>query len=370
MHRSKTAQTYVLNTANPKDWDVIAIQEPWIDSYGNSRGSQYWRVIYPANFYDEDRPRIRSLLLINTNLTTDCYLTLPILHSDITTVRFKGAGGFLSLFNIYNEITNNDTLASLDSFSESNALMIRPSPADSVVWLGDFNRHHPMWEDDANERLFDTEDNIAPLINLLYKYDMALALPKGIPTLQTSAGNWTRPDGVWRNSTSADPVLRCDTVPAIRPPLADHLPIITILDLPFPRASAESSLDFREADWPEVCVDLKQQLDGTTPAKHIESHGEFIKKVDDVTRIISEVLNDHLDEKTPNPYKQRWWTKELTILKKSQNRLSSKSFKLRHVRDHPFTRNINQQQISYARNTGPRLEGLAGVSVSAGFVYC
>ena len=48
-----------------------------------------------------------------------------------------------------------------------------------------------------NERLFDTEDNIAPLINLLYKYDMVLALPKGIPTLQTSAGNWTRPDDMW-----------------------------------------------------------------------------------------------------------------------------------------------------------------------------
>ena len=85
-------------------------------------------------FYDEDRPRICSLLLINTNLTTDCYITLPILHSDITTVRFKGASGFLSLFNIYNEITNNDTLACLDSFLELNVLMIYPSPADSVVW--------------------------------------------------------------------------------------------------------------------------------------------------------------------------------------------------------------------------------------------
>ena len=130
-------------------------------------------------------------------------------------------------------------------------------------------------------------------------------------------------------------MLRCDTVPAIRPPLADHLPIITILDLPFPRSSADSSLKFREVDWPEVFADLKQQLDGATPVKHIESHGEFIKKIDDVTRIISEVLNNHLDEKTPNAYRQQWWTKELTLLKKSQNCLSGKSFKLRHVRDHP-----------------------------------
>ena len=36
VHKSKTAQAYVLNTANPKDWDVIALQEPWFDSFGNT----------------------------------------------------------------------------------------------------------------------------------------------------------------------------------------------------------------------------------------------------------------------------------------------------------------------------------------------
>ena len=36
VHNSKTAQAYVLNTANPNDWDVLALQEPWIDSFGNS----------------------------------------------------------------------------------------------------------------------------------------------------------------------------------------------------------------------------------------------------------------------------------------------------------------------------------------------
>jgi hypothetical protein len=100
VHKSKTAHDYILNTANPKDWDVIALQEPWIDKYGNSRGSQFWRVVYPANFYTEGRPRVRSILLINTNLSTDTYINLPILHSDITAVRFKGDNGYLSLFNV------------------------------------------------------------------------------------------------------------------------------------------------------------------------------------------------------------------------------------------------------------------------------
>ena len=336
VHKSKTAQNYILNTANPNDWDVIALQEPWFDSYGNSRGTQYWRVVYPANFYDEGRPRIRSILLINTNLSTDCYSILPIKHSDITAVRFKGDNGFLSIFNIYNKITNNNTLQCLDQYTDLNSQFIRPSISDSVIWLGDFNRHHPIWEDEANERLYEAEDYISPLINLLYKNDMLLALPKGIPTFQTSAGNWTRPDNVWRSNTPDDPIIRCEVVPAIRPPLADHLPVIIILDLPFPRSSAPQSLNFRLGDWPTINNALNLRLTAESPAVLIKSKEEFITKVNEVVRIISEVLEQNLEASRPSPFTHRWWTKELSDLKKSQNRLSSKAFKLRHLHDHPI----------------------------------
>jgi hypothetical protein len=86
VHKFKTAQEYVLNNANPEDWDMIALQEPWIDKYGNSHGTQYWHAIYPANFYEEGQPWIHSILFINTNLFTDCYTVLPIKHSDVTMV--------------------------------------------------------------------------------------------------------------------------------------------------------------------------------------------------------------------------------------------------------------------------------------------
>jgi hypothetical protein len=257
------------------------------------------------------------------------------LHSDVTAVRFKGDNGYLSIFNIYNEITNNDTLACLDLFLDLNAPLVRPSNSDCVLWLGDFNRHHPMWEEDTNEHLFEPEEYISPLIDLLYKNDMLLALPKGIPTLQTPTGNWTRPDNVWRNNTPDNPIARCDTVPAIRPPLADHMPIITILDLPLPRSSAAKSLDFRAADWPTISNALAQQFEAKSPAVHIKSKEEFYKKVDDLVQIISTVLEKHLEEKNPNPFQRRWWTMELTSLKKKQNRLSNRSFKFRHLHDHP-----------------------------------
>ena len=128
--------------------------------------------------------------LINTNLSTDCYSILLIMHSDVMAVHFKGANGFLSVFNIYNKITNNDTITCLDSFLTCNEHLIQPSPLDCILWLRDFNRHHPIWEEDANKRLFENEEFISLLIELLYRNQMLLALPKGIPTFQTAAGNW------------------------------------------------------------------------------------------------------------------------------------------------------------------------------------
>jgi hypothetical protein len=204
-----------------------------------------------------------------------------------------------------------------------------------MLWLGDFNCHYPMWEEDTNEQLFKPEDYIAPLIDLLYKNNMLLVLPKGIHTLQTPAGNWTRLDNVWCSNTLDNPIIRCDTLPALRPPLADHLPVIIILDLPLPQAMATRTLDFRAVDWQTVCSELYTRFEAELPSAHIRTDVEFQAKVSDVTHILTEVLDKNLDKKCPNPYKWRWWTKELTELKKEQNHLSSAAFKFHHLRDHP-----------------------------------
>ena len=101
-----------------------------------------------------------------------------------------------------------------------------------------------MWEDKTNKRLFEVAEYISHLIKLLHRNEMLLALPKGIPTFQSATGNWTCPDNVWHSNTPEDPILRCDVVPAIRPPLADHMPIITIINMPFPSATNTHALDF------------------------------------------------------------------------------------------------------------------------------
>ena len=150
-----------------------------------------------------------------------------------------------------------------------------------------------------------------------------------------SASNWTRPDNVWCCNILEDPIHWGDTVPTICPPLADHLQIITILDLPLPRSSSLPTLNFWMADWNKVNSALSPRLKAEMPAVHITSKEEFLKKVDDIVRIINEVLQDQIDENLSNPFKQHWWMEELRCLKKTQNRLSNKSHKFHRVWDHP-----------------------------------
>ena len=135
---------------------------------------------------------------------------------------------------------------------------------------------------------------------------------------------------MWRCNILDDLILCCDMVPAIRPLLANHLPIITILDLPFPRALFMPSLNFCMAKWSGINEELEYRLKTDSPVRHITSKEEFIQKVDNVVHITYEVLQELINEKLPNPYNQHWWTSVKVksqvqsckvFLKSSQSRL-------------------------------------------------
>jgi hypothetical protein len=86
------------------------------------------------------------------------------------------------------------------------------------------------------------------LIHMVATYGMEMALPKGIPTLeQSSTKNWTRPDNVFASDTIINRFIKCDVDPYRRPPLADHLPIISEIDIT-PTDSAEKE----RRDWRDV----------------------------------------------------------------------------------------------------------------------
>ena len=114
---------------------------------GNSRGDQHWQIVYPPNRFIDGHPSIRSIILINTNISTDSYTTLNIPHSNISTLCLTGDFGSCSIFNIYNDC-NNSTIEALNLFLMTNPNEVLPHPSNHMFWFGDFNRHHPLWEED------------------------------------------------------------------------------------------------------------------------------------------------------------------------------------------------------------------------------
>ena len=87
---------------------------------------------------------------------------------------------------------------------------------DGLIWCGDFNRHHAMWDEERNHHLFmasaTTEAEL--LISLLAEFNMTMALPRGIPTLQAmNTKNWTRVDNVFTTENLAESLICCDTDP-------------------------------------------------------------------------------------------------------------------------------------------------------------
>lgn len=114
------------------------------------------------------------------------------------------------------------------SFSDAQANQIHD------VWLGDFNRHDPMWESPDNPQLFTAAnlDEAGVLINLLANFEINIALELGIPTLEHLViKNLHQVDHVFCLLSLLPCFVRCEVLPHENPPKMDHFPIISTLDL-------------------------------------------------------------------------------------------------------------------------------------------
>ena len=89
-----------------------------------------------------------------------------------------------------------------------------------MLWAGDFNRHHPLWDSDEDAHLFTQESmhSAEHLIETCATYDLAMALPKGLPTLQHMVTKkYSRPDNVFITPGLLDMITKCEVDPVIRP---------------------------------------------------------------------------------------------------------------------------------------------------------
>jgi exonuclease III len=329
LNTSLTAQEALLNNPEIANWDILVLQEPHINFLRNTRANHKWHVLYPTQHYTHPLQRSRAVILISSSLDTNTWKQLSFPSSDVVIIQLTGPYGKCSILNIYNDCEKQDTLTKLNDHLNRHISELQPTTDDHMLWMGDFNRHHPLCQEEIRNRHLYNYNAVQPLIDLIADYGMLQLLPIGLPTLQSSStGNWTRPDNIFGTEQLLNVVTSCTTAPELRGPKTDHVPIQLILALEAPHASDTPKRNWREVDWEKFNTKL-QALLTPFPPQPLASEAEFQESADRITRAILDTAEQHVPHTKPSPHARRWWTKRLTNLRHQVNQLSRQAYLMR-----------------------------------------
>jgi len=105
---------------------------------------------------------------------------------DVTVIRLKGNWGMLTLCNVYNDCNHDNTVGLLRTFQRKLKETDQGHRHEQMhtIWLGDFNRHHPHWDNLEDNRLFMPTmlTKAEKLISAVADTGLDLALPPKTPT--------------------------------------------------------------------------------------------------------------------------------------------------------------------------------------------
>ncbi|KAF8502999.1 hypothetical protein JB92DRAFT_2740058 [Gautieria morchelliformis] len=68
----------------PDRYDIVAIQEPYIDFLGNTRASSHWYSVHPKSHYQDRGKGTRSTILVNKKIATSAWSEVEVGSPGIT----------------------------------------------------------------------------------------------------------------------------------------------------------------------------------------------------------------------------------------------------------------------------------------------
>jgi len=159
--------------------------------------------------------------------------------SDITVVQLHMVRGKLLIINMYNKGCQQQGMKQATQLLRARARCDNAGTSDHhIIWVGDFNLHHPMWDEGRDLHLFMREnlEKSQGFIDAITEFDLQMALPKDIPTLHTLLlGNYMRPDNVFTSSSLINDIIVCGTWPNECLARSDHIPVVTHLNIKIDR---------------------------------------------------------------------------------------------------------------------------------------
>jgi hypothetical protein len=177
-------------------------------------------------------------------------------------------------------------------------------------------------------------DQAEILIQALADTGLELALPMGIPTHEHNiTKRWSRLDHVFVTEHTLEAINQCDALPEEIGANTDHFPIITKLNLEVAIALTTAAQNFRDVDWKEFREKLKEELKKWGVTNFIKTQTALDRECERLTNTLQATIEAKVPKAKLGPHTKRWWTKELTELRKVMLKLRRKACKERHKDD-------------------------------------
>src|SRR6266404_2210656 len=239
VNKSKMCQLDLIGSSKmiEEEIDIIALQEPYISPHHYTAAARHWVTVYLTP-HTTDPGKTRSVILLQSNISSDNWEQTDFHSGDVMAIQIRGKWGKLVIFNIYNDCMHNDTIKMLTYFhSEHREYILGKNgnhEKNHLIWLGDFNHHHPYWDTLDNHDLFtrDRTEQAKILIQAIADLGLDTVLPCGTPTHEHHiTKRWSRLDQVFTTEHTLDTIITCEALPDEQGPNSDHFPIVTSLEL-------------------------------------------------------------------------------------------------------------------------------------------
>ncbi|QGA14933.1 hypothetical protein EYB26_005087 [Talaromyces marneffei] len=301
-------QQSLMNDNEIRDYGAIAISEPYARMIEKTMitspmGHSYWTKMTPTERH-EGRWPIRSMLWVRSDIEAE---QIPVKSSDLTAAILQFPDRAVLVASVYVEGNNEEALISTTRLLHSLVVDIRGRDGKrmDVLIMGDFNRHDQLWGGDQISPVRQGEADA--LVDYMTEHSLHSLLPRGTKTWH-SGDTETTIDLVLASTELAEEMVKCGIHYTNHG--SDHQAIETEFDISVPDRPTTERLLWKNAPWTEIRARVTTSLQG------VPLDGSVQLQTDRLMIAVTEAVSKLTPKAKPSPYAKRWWTTDLTQLRR------------------------------------------------------
>ena len=293
-----------------KNFDIIAIQEPWKNPTTALLLNPYqsgFHLLYKSGgdtrvcFYINEKIDPESW---DVEYPTEDLCTLNI------EIRIGSVLRKIHIHNIYNPSPL--SISATDSPSTLPAALRQLNGPGEHILLGDFNLHHPHW---GGARVRGQHEASEQLLDIIESKNLSLTLPRGTVTWE-ARNSFSTIDLVFMTEDLVERLEHCITVPELNQD-SDHVPISTRL-----RLTCEPLTPPRRRAWKLLDMNKLREVERNAPTPRVvRGANEIDAYTADIQDYLKRIVQEAVPWAKPSPQAKSFWNRECEEATKETRRL-------------------------------------------------